>query len=107
MTQDRSEKKFIVFPQKQLLTMAVISMLVAYVLHNGVIGNSSSVALSGAVALSVGVIAAAFLISMVPAGIFWLVKRHLMPGFVPLVWIVWAGILGFMVLRIVRFVNGG
>ncbi|MEE9614467.1 MAG: hypothetical protein V3W31_05865 [Thermodesulfobacteriota bacterium] len=93
-TATANETKFIVLPKNQFWTMAFISVIIGYALlpHGEV---------SGAVGLSIVVIAFACLVAMVPAGIYWIAKRKRMPGLTVLIWIAWAVVYGFLALGII------
>lgn len=107
MSQEAQKREFFVLPKKQFKTMALLSVVIGLALHFGIAGKPLFVAFGMAVGQSIPLIAMVCLVPMVPAGIYWLIKRKRMPGLSPLIWILWASTNVYLAITLIDDVRSG
>ena len=90
--QESKESKYIILPKNQLWTMVMISIIEGIIIHKGILGKPPAAALGSALGQTIGMIAIAWIVSILPAGIYWLFEKKRMPGQNLLIWIVWAAL---------------
>ena len=85
--------------KKHLILLSLLSVIVGITIQLPIISITSYMdIITSLIAALVILFIVPFMVIAIPSGIYWLCKRKQMPGFIPLVWIIWVLLSYFYII---------